>query len=176
MTQFSDNQAKWSVNQRKLFEDLLEAENIRTDDVVGCPCRDDMLIVDTLRKNGIFTKGKSVDSSYDFVKYLNDENPDIIITKPSPGEFFEISNLLPISKVKKAFLLAPLSFAVDQLIDNPSRGRYPPYGLKRISRLTIILRPVTSQPTGLNPDPRSRPYAWFVFERGHIGAPVLGWI
>ena len=176
MTQYSDGLARWSVNQRKLVEDLLGAEDIRTDDVVGCPCPTDTLILDTLRKHGIFAREEKVSSSCDFEKYLNDGQPDVIITKPNFKEFYEIANLLPTSKVKKAFLLAPLNFTVEQLKNNPIMGRYPSYGIKRISRLMIIVRPVTPKPNGINPDPREVAHAWFVFEHGHTGAPALSWI
>lgn len=176
MREYLDELARWRLNQRRLVEDLLEVECIEANNAVCCIGDYSGIIVDALRKDGVSAYEKKEDSSRSFEEYLDKASPDVIIAIPKFRDFYEIANILPNSRVKKAFLLAPLNFAFDHLVNNPIIGRYPCYGIKRMSRLMVILRPVTPQPTSDFPSPRRVPYAWFVFERGHTGAPTVGWI
>ncbi|OAG72910.1 hypothetical protein A0J51_01522 [Gluconobacter japonicus] len=98
--------------------------------------------------------------------------PDSVISNPPYGgeeqEFIETALSHTIDRVA---VILRLSFL-------EGRKKKAWFKDKPLARVWVSSRRISMPPGGMNVKPKNGAvaYAWFVFEHGHTGAPVIGWI
>lgn len=156
-----------------ITQHLLNVEQFDTDKIVCEPACGENAIVEVLKRKWDSQKIVAYDKEKDFLK--DTQTYDYIITNPPFSIAHEfIVQAKKITKEKFAFLL-PLSYLhgkkrYDEIYTDKDFPLKEVFIFTRYPMLGDDLREDGKYRTGM------MVYAWYVYDRKHIGKPVISWI
>ncbi|KXV70986.1 hypothetical protein AD952_11110 [Acetobacter cerevisiae] len=167
----------WYVEPAWCVDALVKAERPFIGAVLD-PCCGGGNIVTRLRAHGVHAQGADIRDRaagqfpvMGYAQSLFDARPDSVVSNPPYGLAQDFIDSCLTTTTDRVCVLLRLAFLEGQKRSASWKGA-------PLARVWVCGKRVSMPPGGTDIPAKggSIAYAWFVFERGHTGSPVLGWL
>ncbi|MDE2469414.1 MAG: hypothetical protein KGL35_11875 [Bradyrhizobium sp.] len=161
----------WYIEPRWCVDALLDREAF-TGTVID-PCCGAGNIIRACQDRGMHARGADImdrGSGFETADWRSWIAAPNVITNPPYGQINEFIERMVEIAARKVCILARLA-----LLEGAERGKL--FDRTPLARVWVSRRRISMPPGGsdIKASGGSIAYAWFVWERGYIGAPALGW-